>query len=581
MLLTGATFSCTDDWDDHYEVKSLGSGTLWQAISGNEQLSNFTAVLEATGYKSALDGSQVFTVFAPTNDKFSEAERDALIQQYNAEKARGVKESKNTVVKEFVQNHIALYNYSVSSVSPDTVVSMMNGKFVSFTGSSFANHAFINNNIQTGNGVLFTIDGQARFEPNMFEYLEKDASIDSVRNFIYHYNIDKFFPEQSVEGEVVDGKIQYLDSVTVTENEILTDWLDALINDEDSNYVMLAPTNEVWKEQLEQNKKYFVYDNEVAERDSFEFIFPRINILAGTMFSTTTNPGLQTGAAIDSVMSTNAVPYELREIYYGSYAKKYYQYDKPFDPATGIFAGTTDAVCSNGVIKKASEWKIDRSQTFLREIVMEGESSSTLDSLNIRSSTNPRGNTLPPIYHNVTLDNKFYNQVSGHGYLEIAPSASSNISNALFDVRDVLSNVPYDVYVVIAPAEAGDTLAAEELKVSTRFRCALQCHGLDGHPYYISPTGEMEPVFANNDHTKNPSQPTRKTYVDNLSNADGISVDSVYVGTYTFPTSSYNVDEAQVKLLITGRAGSGLTKIIRLDCIVFKPHIEEDTPAEP
>ena len=86
MMLVGATYSCTDEWDEHYESKTLGSGSLWQAISSDEQLSNFKAVLEATGYDAALAGSQVFTVFAPTNEYFSEAERDAIIQQYNEQK---------------------------------------------------------------------------------------------------------------------------------------------------------------------------------------------------------------------------------------------------------------------------------------------------------------------------------------------------------------------------------------------------------------------------------------------------------------------------------------------------------------
>ena len=249
MMLVGATYSCTDEWDEHYESKTLGSGYLWQAISSDEQMSNFKAVLEATGYDAALAGSQVFTVFAPTNEYFSEAERDAIIQQYNEQKNASVKDSKNLAIKEFVHNHIALYNYSVSPASVDTTISIMNGKYIAFTKSSFANHDYASSNIVTSNGVLFTIKGKSTYEPNMLEYLEKDEDLDSVKNFIYHYNIEKFLPEESVPGEIVDGKINYLDSVTVTQNEILTDWLGALINDEDSSYVMLVPSNAAWDEQ--------------------------------------------------------------------------------------------------------------------------------------------------------------------------------------------------------------------------------------------------------------------------------------------------------------------------------------------
>ena len=73
-----ALTACTDSWDDHYE--SLGSGeggvhegTLWQAITSNPNLSNFAKVVEGCNYVDKLNGSQVFTVFIPTNDHFSEA----------------------------------------------------------------------------------------------------------------------------------------------------------------------------------------------------------------------------------------------------------------------------------------------------------------------------------------------------------------------------------------------------------------------------------------------------------------------------------------------------------------------------
>ena len=101
--------SCSDK--DHYSVANMGGdATLWENISSDEELSNFASVLEATGYANKLATSQVFTVFAPSNDKLSKAECDNLIAEYNKEKSSGVKDDKNTVIVEFIQNHIALYN---------------------------------------------------------------------------------------------------------------------------------------------------------------------------------------------------------------------------------------------------------------------------------------------------------------------------------------------------------------------------------------------------------------------------------------------------------------------------------------
>lgn len=577
VLITGITYSCTDEWNDHYKVMTLGEGTLWNAINNDNNLSNFAAVLKATGYDDALDGSQVFTVFAPTNDCFTETDRDAAIQKYNEQKTNGVKDIRNTVIKEFVQNHIALYNYSVSSATKDTTISMMNGKFVRFNNKAFSNNTFIRQNIATNNGVLFTIGGQAEFEPNILEYLDKDAELDSVKKYLYMYNLDEFQASQSVPGEIIDGNIHYLDSVTITKNEILEDYLEALLNNEDSSYVMLTPTNTVWDELLTEYSKYFKYDKKVAERDSFEFNFPRLAILTGTVFSKTSNPDIITNTAIDSVMSTNAIPYSWREHYYGSYDKKYYQYDKPYDTVNGIFTQTTDVICSNGIIKKTNSWKIDKSSTFLREIVVEGENSRALDSLNISNrTTNPEGDTSAPQYINVANDNPYYNKISGHSYLEISPSGSKAFTNASFYIRDVLSNVAYDVYVVLVPAVAGDTLASDDMKKQTRIRCAMQCHDEEGNAYYVAPdnVGKKEPVFKNNDTSLKPSAPTSNTYVTSA-NVCGEVLDSVFIGTYTFPMCSHNTSEPQIKLLLSSRATSSHSKIVRLDCIVLKPHEEK------
>ena len=75
--------SCSDK--DHFSVANMGGdSTLWENISSDEELSNFASVLEATGYANKLSTSQVFTVFAPTNDKLSKTECDDLIAEYNA-----------------------------------------------------------------------------------------------------------------------------------------------------------------------------------------------------------------------------------------------------------------------------------------------------------------------------------------------------------------------------------------------------------------------------------------------------------------------------------------------------------------
>lgn len=587
-IAVGALTSCTDTWDDHYSVATNGEGTIWQAIGNDKSLSNFKAILEATGYDKLLNSSQVFTVFAPTNDQLTEDDVQKYIEQYNAEKAKGIKDEKNSVIKEFVKNHISLYNYSVSNEMPDGSINMMNGKRIAFTNNSFAGNQFLAKNNLTSNGILFKIGDKAKYVPSVYEQLSKDPSISDVWDYLSEYSLEEFKPDLSVPGEIIDGKTHYLDSVTVTSNEILEDWFDAKIDNEDSTYWMVVPTNDVWKAKLEENKQYFIYDKKVSqtERDSFQYHFPRYNIIVGGIFSKTSNQKIfqnETALATDSAMSTNAVPYIYRRSMYGSYDKKYYQYDDPYG-AFGVFTGTKNTDCSNGRVMKAEKWNIPNSSTFLREIVMEGESSRTLDSLNVKSDENKAGDTNPARNINVATNNPFYNKVSGHGFLELSPSGTSNFSKALFDVRGVLSNVPYDVYIVTAPAEAEDTLATEIQCLPTVFRCAIQCHDAEGNAYYTNTKGEMKlPVYTNNDETKPTTNYTNTAVaIDRIATTPGV-VDSIFIGTYTFPTCSYNLSEAQVKIVIDSRVSSTqfnskqYNRTLRIDCIIFRPREQNKT----
>ncbi|MCF0192297.1 MAG: fasciclin domain-containing protein, partial [Prevotella sp.] len=170
-LFIGVVTACTDKWDEHYSVAQHGEGSLWQTISNDASLSNFKKVLEAANYDAQLSSSQVFTVFAPNNTELTDEMCAKLIQQYNAEMQQGIKDKDNSVVKEFIQNHISLYNYSVSNVMPDTTIRMMNGKNISFTKEQFAGHNYISKNTAAANGIIYTIGNIADYHPNVYEAL--------------------------------------------------------------------------------------------------------------------------------------------------------------------------------------------------------------------------------------------------------------------------------------------------------------------------------------------------------------------------------------------------------------------------
>ena len=328
--IAAALTACSDTWDDHYEGTAQGvqEGTLWQAIKQNGNLSNFASVIEACGYDKSLGGSQVFTVFAPTNNSFTSAEAAELIQAYNQEKGR-VSDEDNTVIKEFLQNHIALFNHSVSATSNDSL-ELMNGKRIQITTGAIGNTPFVSSNQLYENGVLFTVDGKVDYQPSVFEYLRKDADLDSIATFFYNERFyrKEFIPSRSVAGGFVDGKTVYLDSVFRQQNDLFDyDFLDADLNEEDSTYFMVAPTNEVWRQLIEEYSQYFNYDDKVLDRDSLVYTNPRLAIVKGTVFSRTFN---EDAALRDSALSTSAyTSMSSRKYYWGTEFLHYYQYRAP------------------------------------------------------------------------------------------------------------------------------------------------------------------------------------------------------------------------------------------------------------
>ena len=246
-----AITACTETWDDHYD--SLGDssgmheGTLWQAIKNNPELSNFASVVEACDFAKSLNSSQVFTVFAPTNSNFSQAEAQALIASYQQQVRDSVVEEDNTVLKEFIQNHVALYNHSVSTTSNDSIT-LMNGKYAILKSGDIDGAKMILKNQLYGNGVLYTLERPVNYLSNVFEYVRKDADLDSLRSFLYNskFYYREFMPELSVPGSIIDGKTQYLDSVFTQRNDLFT--TIGRLNSEDSSYIMVAPTNAVWRQ---------------------------------------------------------------------------------------------------------------------------------------------------------------------------------------------------------------------------------------------------------------------------------------------------------------------------------------------
>ena len=498
----------------------------------------------------------MFTVFAPSHDKFTDAQAQALINDYKNQVANNVLEEDNTVLKEFIQNHVALYNYSVSSQSNDSIV-LMNGKYAVLKSDAIDNVKMRTKNQLYGNGVLYTLEDQVEYLSNVFEYVRKDADLDSLRSFLYNskFYYKEFEPALSVAGSIVDGKTQYLDSVFRQRNE-LYDYL-GLINSEDSTYWMVAPTNEVWKQLVEEYEPYFNYPEGVEKRDSMVYTNTRLAIARGTTFSRTFNAD---EALQDSALSNNCIRnYASRKSMWGGVPFEYFQYYKPLS-ANGALAQTDIVECSNGQVRKATKWNIDKQMTFDQYIIVQAEGRNSIKELSkVVDSRNDSITTINQVPCYVATENKaFYDRVWGNSFIEFEPAVSTVNHSVTFNIPDVLSNIGYDIYLVTAPALANDSNATEAQRIPTLLRCTL-----------YSP-GKGNDILPKNEKGSAVNISTTADKIDYLLLAEDYKFDYCTVGVE---------DEAlQVTLKVETRTSTSqlrngtYSRTMRIDCILLVPH---------
>ena len=539
-----AVISCSDDWDTHYDASTAEGGTLWQAISGDGSLTNFARVVQATGYDVLLDGSQTYTVFAPTDAALTATQADSLIAAFQQQEAAGTRTNDNTVVRQFLQNHIALFRHPVSSLTNDSI-KLMNSKYALLTDKTLATASLKTTNALHNNGLLFTLDSQMAYFPNVFEYLGHDPELDSVYQFLNSYSVYEFNDAKSVPGGIVDGMTVYLDSVSELRNSFLDSY--GLINSEDSTYWMLCPTNSEWARLVQEYEPYFNYPGSVAKRDSMVYANTRMAIVCGTFFSRTLNPDV---AFQDSAVSTMAPSALARQLL--NYDYPYYTYFKPFAPG-GIFYGTDDITCSNGHVRKAKEWNVSMFNTFAQTIRVEAENLQSVDTIYYAqggedSKAIDMGNAL--IAREVTSNNPFYNQISNHSYVEVVPDPATAQLAVGFKIPNVLSNIEYDIYAVFVPATAYDTLAVNETTKPNIVRTTIYWNDQNG-------------------------KEARRIFNRNISNQPDVVDTLLLAEAFTFPTCSYGLSDETAKIAIRSAVTSKQTATnsgtLRLDCIILKP----------
>lgn len=261
MVATCLAATSCSDFDDYNEVPAennvSASLTLWENIKNNKELSQFASLVQKSGYDKLLSASRTYTVWAPLNETFD-------FDKWSAADSSDLR-------FKFIENHIANFNHYISSPINERIQTL-NSKTYSFEGNhekgTFGGVQIAKSNVPGSNGVLYTLDGEAIYHYNFYEYLTANQENDSLAKYILQYEQKILDENNSVAGPIVDGIQTWEDSVMILKNGLLND-MDADIDLEDSSFVMLLPTNEAWLKAYETIKKRYNYSKGKVISENF------------------------------------------------------------------------------------------------------------------------------------------------------------------------------------------------------------------------------------------------------------------------------------------------------------------------
>ena len=651
---------CTDTWDDHYNNESASgttNETLWEVISSNPSYSNFAKILQQTkyykdnthpvptySYADVLNGGQVNTVWVPDNNALTDEECQKWLDMLAADAEGGGSLSGYNVQQQFVGNHIALWRHNISEPGIDTI-KMINGKNLVFDKNYNKEQGIMPTlggiplaedgiNIATANGVMHVIQGIAPFQYNFYEYLKYREPVTKFGEYVVSKDTIYFSAFSSIEGlPDENGNPTYVDSVYYTSNRLFertfylpTDgsekWqmaergFGARINNEDSVFVMLLPSDAAWeaaKEKLRESHQYAAqYEDKSKgdlnttpvpvikmtdeEKDSLQNMSIEMDIVSPLVFNIHKQPkrgGLEMwelesfakekGEGIDYVLNT-----------FGDTLRNVGDWNK-----TSLFNGNVVEM-SNGIGFEIDSWDFPV-QYYTPDVEVEIENSGVFYNTESSRYKVGSGSRRYPFSNETFKDiTNVYGKVSnGNFYHFDAPGPTSgpkvdiklygNSPNAYVPNAQVMSG-KYDIQIVVVPhwymdlAQEGyidekfyiqrvDTLVNPEDETDTTF-VQIPTDELDTH-YIDSIAGiNKYKIKATLSYSNNTARD--KTEASKVIDYDGLKVDTLTVlSDFEFPYSYKNMRFTYPTLYIEGQTGrndpkNGFVFDLVIDKIILK-----------
>lgn len=508
--------SCTDD---HFDVKE-GDGmdanatqTIWEQIEARrgKDLSRFATIVEQTPYfkdeahkafkddaktqpytfKDVLSGTQILTVFAPTDDAFTEEE----YQDYLT-KLKGSMEDQYDVFLRLVGNHITRNRYTATGTGEEKLV-MINGKKATFSrsakkfkdlnllNSNDASKSGIDYNIPAVNGTLHLIPQQSPFAYNIYEYIKSHGDqFGLLKEWITSFDTIYFSEALSVEnGSDANGNPIYVDSVYMRTNTLFRyidysengeDWVMRVksfhgdLEEEDSVWALAAPTDLAWNNALQENAPYYkyatLYVNKAYEdegnvdrtipkdgpmdADSLKELAMRMDLASTLLFNVRQQPRTLTHLGFWSAeeFKTTAMPKIFNTRLDTFFVKEPLTDVKPF-----ILGSAEPVQISNGLLYPIDSWNF-----FKGEKAKDVEVKVSYQTIFKRE--NMKGSTEYNTFNNETsklVNDSLLGSVSKDYFITFSNgSAAPEVNFKLIDQENnhqVMSGVEYEIGVVLVP----------------------------------------------------------------------------------------------------------------------------------
>jgi uncharacterized surface protein with fasciclin (FAS1) repeats len=558
--------SCSD-FSDYNDVPAdqLASGnqTLWANIQQNANLSDFAALVKRSGFDKELDNTRTYTVWAPVNGTFNTADYQGL--------------SDSLLLQRFVKSHVAEYGHAASGMVEERVHTL-NEKSFTFEGNgtyTYGGQIVSQANLPSSNGVMHLLQGTAQFYPNLYEYLRMGDDIDSLRNHFLKYELTQLDTKNSVKGPIIGGIQTYIDSVVTTTNS-LTRSLNASLQNEDSTYTFLMPTNKAYGDLYDKVKPLYKFAATTTVPD----------IDAYTKATDTKTKKVTVDAAYLSDSLARRII--VRNLVYSN-NDTYNQWLVEKGLFTDTLRSTTRSKFSNprDIIAQVKE-----------KVTMSNGTAYMTDSLAFLpwELYNPEI-IINPLYYTYTADSKnrftfsstavkieneeaqlMFNddQITDFRFLYIYPTSDYAKPEVYIELPNVLSTT-YEFYAVFLPYSFVD-----------RYDVVHTFHAFDDKPnllnFQINYTAANGNTASYNFSSKflqtgakadeNPKSFNKTTAFEN----DQHKVDTLYLGKFTFPVAYNGLGDYTPNIHITNPIGvfnktdmATWTRDVRLAAIIMKP----------